>query len=68
MILMEPGGDLAAQAVELLRENGPVHAGGPAGDFGTIGLDAPSAFLDGPNVIGTAAKLTVVHVEDKRPR
>ncbi|WP_211342917.1 hypothetical protein [Actinomadura pelletieri] len=40
VILMEPEEDLAAQAVELLREYGPVHAGGPAGDFGTLDLTA----------------------------
>lgn len=31
--------DLAASAVEILREYGPVHVGSPAGDFGTITLD-----------------------------
>jgi hypothetical protein len=35
----EPGVDLAAQAVDILREYGPVHVGTPAGDFGTITLD-----------------------------
>lgn len=40
VILMEPEDDLSAQAVALLREYGPVHAGGPAGDFGTIDLEA----------------------------
>ncbi|MEU4324553.1 hypothetical protein [Nonomuraea dietziae] len=39
VILMEPDGDLAGQARDLLREFGPVHAGTPAGDFTTIGLD-----------------------------
>ncbi|GAA2297027.1 hypothetical protein GCM10010402_64410 [Actinomadura luteofluorescens] len=39
VILMEPEDDLSAQAVELLREYGPVHGGTPAGDFGTIDLD-----------------------------
>lgn len=39
VILMEPGDDLSAQAVELLREYGPVHGGTPAGDFGAIDLD-----------------------------
>ncbi|WP_433464285.1 hypothetical protein [Spirillospora sp. CA-128828] len=37
---MEPEDDLSVQAVELLREYGPVHGGTPAGDFGTIDLDA----------------------------
>ncbi|MGH3242068.1 MAG: hypothetical protein ACRDNL_16965 [Spirillospora sp.] len=40
VILMEPADDLAAQAVELLREYGPVTGGTSAGDFGTIDLDA----------------------------
>lgn len=40
VILMEPEDDLSAQAVALLREYGPVHGGTPAGDFGTIDLDA----------------------------
>lgn len=38
VVLMEPGGDLAAQATELLREWGPVRAGTPAGDFDTVAL------------------------------
>ena len=38
VILMEPETDLAAQATELLREWGPVHAGSSFGDFGTIEL------------------------------
>lgn len=32
--------DLAARAIEIMQEYGPVHAGSPAGDFGTITLDA----------------------------
>lgn len=39
VILMEPEGDLAAQAIELLAEWGPVHPGSPAGDFSTIDLE-----------------------------
>ena len=38
VILVEPGDDLAGQAVALLGEWGPVHAGSPAGDFGVIEL------------------------------
>ena len=38
VILMEPKGDLASQATDLLREWGPVHAGSSFGDFGTIEL------------------------------
>ncbi|HEY1015521.1 MAG TPA: hypothetical protein VGE07_22625 [Herpetosiphonaceae bacterium] len=40
VILMEPEADLAAQAVALLREWGPVAAGTPAGDFNVIDLAA----------------------------
>lgn len=41
VVLPDPGPDvdLAAQAIDILREYGPVHAGSPAGDFGTITLD-----------------------------
>ncbi|MEU4701891.1 hypothetical protein [Nonomuraea dietziae] len=39
VILMEPDGDLAGQARDLLREFGPVQARTPASDFTTIGLD-----------------------------
>lgn len=35
----EPAVDLAARAIEILRQHGPVQAGTPAGDFGTITLD-----------------------------
>jgi hypothetical protein len=38
VILMEPEADLSAQAVALMKEWGPVHAGCSAGDFGTIDL------------------------------
>jgi hypothetical protein len=37
--------DLAADAVALLREYGPVVAGGPAGDFGTITLDPGPGYV-----------------------
>ena len=36
---MEPENDLRSQAVELMREYGPVHAGSSAGDFSTINLE-----------------------------
>src|SRR5262245_39550437 len=39
VVLMDPAGDLAGQAVELLREHGPVRPGSSFGDFGTITLD-----------------------------
>jgi hypothetical protein len=38
VILMKPQADLAAQATELLREWGPVHAGSSFGDFSVIEL------------------------------
>ncbi|MFG1799410.1 hypothetical protein ACGFI4_04440 [Micromonospora carbonacea] len=41
VVLPDPGptADLAAQAVDILREFGPVYAGSPAGDFSTVILD-----------------------------
>ena len=48
VILMETGPDLAAQAVEIMRRWGPVHAGSSAGDFATITLtDAPGWVVTG---------------------
>lgn len=38
VILMQPEDDLAAQAIALLKEWGPVHAGTPAGDFNVVHL------------------------------
>src|SRR4030095_11390199 len=38
VILMQPEQDIRRQAVALMREWGPVHAGSPAGDFSTITL------------------------------
>ncbi len=38
VILMQPGDDLAAQAVALMKEWGPVHPGSSSGDFGVIEL------------------------------
>lgn len=38
VILTEPQDDLAAQAVGIMREWGPVHTGSPAGDFSVIRL------------------------------
>jgi hypothetical protein len=38
VILVEPEADLSAQALALMEEWGPVHAGSSAGDFGTIDL------------------------------
>ena len=38
VILMDPQHDLAAQAMAIMREWGPVHAGSSAGDFSVIHL------------------------------
>ena len=38
VILTQPEENLANQAAELLRKYGPVAAGSPAGDFGTVTL------------------------------
>jgi hypothetical protein len=38
VILMEPEEDLALQAVEIMKEWGPVHPGSSAGDFSVIDL------------------------------
>ncbi|MEN8215562.1 MAG: hypothetical protein ABFS56_04150 [Pseudomonadota bacterium] len=45
VILMEPETDLSAQAVELMKEWGPVHAGTSAGDFSTITLEDDSGWV-----------------------
>jgi hypothetical protein len=39
VILMQPEADMRRQAVEMMKTYGPVHAGGPAGDFSIITLD-----------------------------
>ncbi|WP_435822268.1 hypothetical protein [Actinacidiphila alni] len=36
VVLTAPDGDLAEQAVRILRDSGPVHAGSSAGDFSVI--------------------------------
>ena len=42
IILVDPEMDLRAQALALMQEWGPVHAGSSAGDFGVVSLrDAP---------------------------
>lgn len=38
VVLVGPSNDLAAQAVALMKERGPLHPGVPAGDFGVIEL------------------------------
>ncbi|SNX64635.1 hypothetical protein SAMN06272735_6463 [Streptomyces sp. TLI_55] len=45
VMLKEPDGELAGQAVEILRQYGPVRAGGPAGDFGTRALKDGTGWL-----------------------
>jgi hypothetical protein len=45
VILMEPEADLSAQALALMREWGPVHAGCSAGDFSTIDLDSAPGWV-----------------------
>jgi hypothetical protein len=45
VIVVDPAEDLAGQAVEILREYGPVVAGTPAGDFNTITLDAAPGWV-----------------------
>lgn len=41
----EPDADLAATAIEVLRVHGPMRAGSPAGDFGTIPLEPGSGWV-----------------------
>lgn len=38
VILMQPGDDLGQQAIDLLRQWGPVHVASPAADFSVIHL------------------------------
>jgi hypothetical protein len=38
VVLGKPEDDLQSQAVDLMKEWGPVHSGGPAGDFSVINL------------------------------
>ncbi len=45
VVLVDPTEDLAGQAVGILREYGPVHAGTPAGDFNVIELEAPPGWV-----------------------
>lgn len=54
VILVDPADDLAAQAVAILREFGPVQPGSPSADFGTVPLDkAPGWVVTGhhPDVL-----------------
>ncbi len=45
VILMDPDEDLSAQAIELMKQWGPVHAGCSAGDFSTITLDDEAGWV-----------------------
>ena len=45
VVLVEPADDLAARAVAILGEFGPVQAGTPAADFGTVPLDAAPGWV-----------------------
>ncbi len=45
VILMEPEGDLSAQAIELMKEWGPVEEGSPAGDFSVITLEHDAGWV-----------------------
>ena len=67
VILVDPGDDLAAQAVAVLREFGPVHPGTPAADFGTITLDqAPGWVVTGhhPDVLTYVSPAEIDTSED----
>jgi hypothetical protein len=67
VVLTEPSEDLAAQAVALLREYGPVHAGSPAGDFNIITLEsAPGWVVAGhhPDVLTYVAPGEVTEAND----
>ena len=45
VLLMEPQEDMSSQAVELLREWGPVYPGSPAGDFNVVHLTNYSGWV-----------------------
>lgn len=45
VMLKEPEDELAGQAVDILGQFGPVHAGGPAGDFNVLGLKDGTGWL-----------------------
>lgn len=45
VVLTSPGTELAEQAVELLREFGPVRAASPAGDFGVIDVQGAEGWV-----------------------
>jgi hypothetical protein len=67
VVLTEPAEDLAAQAVALLREYGPVRAGSPAGDFNVTTLKAaPGWVVTGhhPDVLTYVAPGEVTEAND----
>ena len=45
VVLTEPAGDLAEQAVAILREHGPVLPGSSFGDFGTVALEGDRGWV-----------------------
>ena len=45
VVLTEPAGNLTEQATAILAEYGPVHPGSPAGDFGTVKLQAAPGWV-----------------------
>lgn len=76
VVLTEPAGDLGEQATAIRAEYGPVHAGSPAGDFGTLKLHAAPGWVVTAHhpVVGLTGRgnrdrdgreLQVIHVEDR---
>jgi hypothetical protein len=67
VILMQPGDNLRQQAIELLRQWGPVHVGSPAADFSVIHLsDYPGWIVTGhhPDVLNYVAPDDVETADD----
>jgi hypothetical protein len=62
VVLKEPDGELAAQAVAILAEYGPVHVGSPAADFSVHALKDGTGWL----VTGHHADV-VTHVASDEP-
>ena len=46
VIMPEPEGDPKEQAIDILREWGSVHVGGPAGDFNTLKLKGHPGWIE----------------------
>lgn len=45
VVLTAPEGELAEQAIDLLRKFGPAHAGSSAGDFGVIDIEGVEGWV-----------------------